>query len=81
MAKVYREAYPSADSDTGSILQFGLVSTEHHKDAPQVEDRTEHEHAATFSSVAHYWRRVRQISVEKHNAHLSAVAHDGYSSM
>ena len=81
MEKVYREAYASADSGTLSILQVGLVSTEYHEDAPQVEDRTEHEHVATFSSVAHYWRRGRQISVEKHNVHLSAVAHDGYSSL
>ena len=34
IVKVYREAYPCADSNTGSILQFGLVAKERHKDAP-----------------------------------------------
>ena len=52
LVKVYREAYPCADSNTGSILQFGLVAKERHKDAPREEDRSEHNHCATFSSLA-----------------------------
>ena len=42
LCKVYREAYPSADSPTGSCLQFGLVATERHRDAPR-QTRSESE--------------------------------------
>ena len=79
--KVYREAYPGADSNTASILQVGSVAKERHRDAPREEDRSEHNHCATFSSLAQYWRRVRKISADKYSATLVAVAHDVYSSM
>ena len=81
LLRVYREVYPDADSDTGSILQFGLVVKERHRDAPRMEESSEHHHAATFSSTAHYWRRIRQVSAEKYRVHLNAVAHDGHTSM
>ena len=66
LVTVYREAYPCADSPTNSILQFGLVAKERHKDAPREEDRSEHNHVATFSDRAHYWRRGRKISADKY---------------
>ena len=77
----YQEAYPQADSDTGSILQFGLVCKEKHRDACRDIDRSEHHHAAVFCTTRHYWRRVRKISAEKYKVHLNAVAHDAYATM
>ena len=81
LVKVYREAYPCADSPTGSILQFGVVAKERHKDAASEQDRSEHNHVATFSNQAHYWRRVRKVSADKYGVLLNAVAHDGYCTM
>jgi hypothetical protein len=79
--KCYAEAYPSADSTTRSIVSFGLVAKEKHKDADLDADRSEHHHIIVFCVEKHYWRRVRKISASKYNIHLNAVAHDGYSSM
>lgn len=42
LVKCYKEAYPDADSETGSPLDFGLVCKEQHKDAAREEDRSEH---------------------------------------
>jgi hypothetical protein len=81
LCRLYTEAYPDATSKTNSILQFGLVAQEKHKDAPREEDRSIHFHIATFSEEKHYWKRIRDISAKKYNIYLNAVAHDGYSSM
>ena len=81
LMKCYQEAYPRADSETGSILEFGIVSKEKHKDARLDVDRSEHHHAAIYSSMSHYWRRVRKISAEKYRIHLNAVAHETYTTM
>ena len=51
MVTCYKEAYPRADSETGSILEFGMVCKEKHKDAARDIDRSEHHHAAIFSSM------------------------------
>lgn len=48
LARCYREAYPKADSETGSILKFGIVCKEKHKDAKRDVDRSEHHHAAVL---------------------------------
>ena len=81
LVKCYAEAYPKADSPTGSILQFGIVCKEKHKTAVRGEDRDEHHHAATFSSTVFYWKKVRDISANKYGIHLNAVAHDAYVTM
>ena len=81
LARCYTEAYPSADSETGSILQFGVVCKEKHNDAARDVDRSEHHHAAVYCTTSHYWRKVRQISAEKYRVHLNAVAHDAYCTM
>ena len=62
LAQCYKEIYPKAESDTGSPLEFGVVCKERHKDAPRMEDQSEHNHAATFSSVQLYWRRISKLS-------------------
>ena len=54
----YKEAYPDASSPTGSIVQFGLVVKEKHKDAPLEKDRSEHHHCAMYTSQKHYWNKV-----------------------
>ena len=77
----YTEAYPDATSDTNSILQFGLIAREKHKDAEREEDQSVHFHAACFTNDKHYWKKIRDISASRYNIHLNAVAHDGYSSM
>ena len=81
LMKCYQEAYPKADAETGSILEFGIVCKEKHKDAARDVDRSEHHHAAIHSSDPHFWRRVRKISAEKYKIHLNAVAHDSYTTM
>ena len=77
----YQEAYPDATSDTGSILQFGVVVKEKHRLAPHARDREDHHHAPTFSTAKHYWRRVRKVSAEKYHIQLNAVAHECYTTM
>lgn len=81
LLRCYQEAYPTADSSTGCILQFGMVCKEKHHDATRFADRSEHHHAATYSSLSHFWRRVRKISADKYHIQLNAVAHDAYSTM
>ena len=81
LMRCYREAYPQAASDTGSILEFGVVCKEKHKDSARDIDRSQHHHAAVYCSMSHYWRKVRKISKEKYNIHLNAVAHDAYTTM
>ena len=81
LIRCYREAYPDAASDTGSILQFGVVCMEKHKDAAHESDRSVHHHVAVYCSRRHYWRRVRKISAAKYNIQLNAVAHDSYCIM
>ena len=51
LMKCYQEAYPRADSETGSILEFGIVCKEKHKDTTRDVDRSEHHHAAIYSSI------------------------------
>lgn len=77
----YLEGYPDARSPTQSILLFGLVVKEKHKDAPQEADCSEHHHLIAFCSQKHYWSRIRKIAAKKYKIHVNAVAHDGYSSM
>ena len=81
LVKCYKEAYPRAESENGSILAFGAVCKERHKDASRDVDRSEHHHAAVYCKESHYWRRIRKISAEKYNIQLNAVAHDSYSTM
>ena len=81
LVKCYREAYPDASSGTGSILKFGLVVKELHKQSSHKQDREEHHHAPTFSSEKHLWKKIRKISAEKYRIHLNAVAHDCYTTM
>ena len=70
-----------ANSDNGSPLEFGLVCKERHKDAPREEDRSEHNHAATFACAQLYWRKIRDISDKKYHIKLNCVAHDAYVTM
>ena len=81
LVRCYREAYPQADSDTGSILMFGIVCKEKHNDAQRDVDRSEHHHAAVYCAKKHFWRCVRKVSAAKYNIHLNAVAHDAYATM
>ena len=81
LARCYRETYPQADSETGSILKFGIVCKEKHKDAKRDIDRSEHHHAAVYCDKKHLWRSVRKVSAEKYKIHLNAVAHDAYATM
>lgn len=80
LERCYREAYPDATSKTGSILQFGVVVKELHKESTHEHDRAEQHHAATYSSEKHFWKKVRTVS-EKYGIRLNAVAHDCYSTM
>ena len=77
----FREAFPRAESETGSILEFGLVVKELHKDAPREEDRSEHHHGATHASRNYRWKVIRKIMYERYRIHLNAVAHETYTSM
>lgn len=81
LVRCYKEAYPKADSHTGSPLEFGLVCKELHKDAPREEDRSEHHHTASYSSQQLYWRKIAKLSHEKYHIKLNAVAHDAYVTM
>jgi hypothetical protein len=80
LERCYRVAYPDATSKTGSILKFGLVVKELHKESTHEHDRDEHHHAATYSSEKHFWKKVKTVS-EKFGIRLNAVAHDCYSTM
>ena len=55
MDRCYKEVYQSADSETGSILQFGLVCKELHKDADREEELSTEPFGIPFapSSEAH----------------------------
>ena len=81
LLRCYQEAYPVAESPTGCILEFALVASERHQNAPKWEDRCTHFHAACFTTEKHYWRKVRRVSAERFHIHLNAVAHDCYSTM
>ena len=81
LCRCFQLAYPRAASTTGSILEFGLVGKERHKDAPRQEDRSEHHHCATHASEIYRWKIIRQISAERYNIQLNAVAHDTYTTM
>jgi hypothetical protein len=81
MVRCYAEAYPDADSATGSVLRFGLVVKELHRDADRESDRSEHHHVAIFTKTSHFWKRVRKISAERYRIHLNAAAHDSYTTM
>ena len=75
LVKCYKEAYPRADSETGSILEFGVVCKEKHKDAARDIDRSEHHHAAIFSSMSRCLSalRLRERSVNQHKNGLRFV--------
>ena len=82
MLRCYAEAYPDASNETTqSIVSFGIVVKEKHKDALKEEDRSEHHHVIMFCTEKHYWRKIRNISAEKYGIQLNAVAHDGYAVM
>jgi len=81
LCRCFQEAYPKADSITGSILAFGLVCKELHKDAPREEDRSEHHHAATHATEKFLWKKIRQIAAERYHIQLNAVAHATYTTM
>ena len=81
LVRVFAEVYPDPDSPTGSILRFGLVAQEKHRDSAREEHRAEHKHAATFASTQYYWSKVAKASLSKCMVPLNAVAHDGYATM
>ena len=81
LVKCYKEVYPSDSSPTGSILAFGVVAAEKHKDSPVLDDRHEHKHCPSFCTQQHYWNKVAKHSLEKYTVPLNAKAHDGYASM
>lgn len=76
----FKEAYPAQESETGSILVFGLVVKERHEASTAAGYRDEHHHAATFCTQPHFWKKVARVSLSK-GVPLNAVAHDGYVSM
>ena len=41
LCRCFRQAYPRAESPTGSILSFALISKELHKDATREKDRAQ----------------------------------------
>ena len=81
MERCYREVYPDKRSSTGSILAFGVVVKEHHKDSSNPAQRDEHHHCPTFNTAQHYWNKVAKHSLAKYGVVLNAVAHDSYASM
>ena len=81
LALCYQEADPKAESDTGPILQFGIVCKEKHHDACRDVDRSQHHHAAVFCPEKQMWNRVRKISADKYIIQLNAVAHGAHATM
>ena len=81
LLRCYREAYPRAETETGTVLEFGLACKELHKDAEREEDRSVHYHAATFATQQVYWKKIRDISEKKYRIKLHAVAHEAYVTM
>ena len=71
LERCFAEAYPDASSSTGSILRFGVVVKEKHRDAPLAADRSEHHHAATFASAKYYWRRPANRLMQLFHAHAA----------
>jgi len=51
LVRCFRLAHPRTDTATGSILQFGMVCKELHNDSPREEDRSEHHHGCTHSTL------------------------------
>ena len=80
LEKVYKEAYPSSSSPTGSVLAFGVVAEEAYASTSPGACPT-HKHAPTFSTEAIYWSKIAKLSLEKYGVKLNAIAHDGYSDM
>ena len=81
LERVYKEVYPEPANRSGSILLFGTVVKELHSDSAREELRQEHHHAATYCSKQHLWKRVAQVSLEKHHVKMHAACHDGHTSM
>ena len=81
LAKCYKDVYPDPGSGTGSILLFGMVCTERHRQSEKREHREQHKHAPTFSAKQHYWNRVAKVSLEKYNVPLNAASHNSYHTM
>ena len=68
----YMEGYPDARSPTQSILSFGLVVKEKHKDAPQEAACSEHHHLRAFCTQKHHWSRICKIAAKKYKIHVNA---------
>ena len=81
LERVYKEAYPDADSPTGSILRFGAVVKERHEAAETDECRAEHHHCITSCAKQHYWNKIARISLQKYKIPLNAVEHSSYTQM
>ena len=81
LERVYQEAYPDADSPTGSILRFGAVVKERHEAAETDGCRAEHHHCIAYCSKQHYWNKLANISLQKYKIPLSAVEHSSYTQM
>ena len=81
LLQVYREVYPEPANATGSILLFGLVCKERHRNSEKEAEREEHTHVATYSSLQHYWRAVAERSLRVYKVKMHAACHDGYTAM
>ena len=64
LAQCYKEAYPKAESDNGSPLEFGVVCKDLHEDAAREADRSVHTRmrTGTLSSTrrADHTRKARE---------------------
>jgi len=76
----YRKAYPVPGAKTGSIVAYGMVAKERHKDSPIEANRSEHNHAPVATTQRHYWSKVVKES-RKAGVHLHAVEHEAYGVM
>ena len=76
----YRKAYPAPGAKTGSILAYGMVAKERHKDSQIEASRSAHHHGAAATTMRHYWSKVVKES-RKVGVHLHAVEHHTYGSM
>lgn len=81
LEKLYAEVYPHITATTSSILGFGLVVDEQHKESPLDGHRDLHKHGAMFCTQQHYWNKVAKLSLSKYNIPLNAVAHETYATM
>lgn len=80
LEECYREAYPVVGEESGSILSYGMVVKEKHKDSAVEANRSEHHHAACACTQRHYWNKVATISRKK-GVYINAVEHSFYVTM